>query len=82
MLCRYVAHTFNFYVFPREQGTVDPRFSFQVRPCRGCHYMDVVWVLLVSKVGHLVFLQASNVDFLCCHKFDFNKVGFFISNIA
>ena len=45
-------------------------------------YMDIVWVLLVSKVGHLVFLQASNVDFLCCHKFDFNKVGFFISNIA
>jgi hypothetical protein len=43
---KYVAHSYNFYLFPKDEGdNYNPRF----------------------------LLQTSNMEFLCQHKFDFNK---------
>lgn len=42
---RYVAHTYNFYLYPKAYGPIDVRFK----------------------------CQASSLEFLCQHSFDFNK---------
>ena len=114
LICRYVAHTYNFFLYPHSFGPLDSRFLSQVISIIiTLFYFDWSFLIdclvsslkifsrhLVIHIGGLdniswcwhvretnsctikaelwshsvIFLQASSLEFLCQHNFDFNKV--------